>query len=149
MNSITNASLYLTRYPSDLAKVLPHAKSDAGLLRKQTRVDFIIARQAISFTFMPKAEMEEHLRGLAGFMKHLKDQQVNPASQIRTAMEIIPKIKCVLGGQFSRPFEFQSEVTQMLFVVAHHYQGYVFMLNSMFASDMTTVCGPTTISAGA
>lgn len=91
MATIKNATLYLTKYPSDLAKILPHAKSDAGLLRKATYVDFVIANQPIRFNVMPQADMAQHLAGFAGYMKHLKDQRVNPEAQIRSATALLPR----------------------------------------------------------
>ena len=148
MDTIKNATLYLTRYPSNLAKILPQGKSDRGLLRRATYVEFVIAGQAIRFNIMRKAGMQKHLADFAGYMKQLRDRGVNTEAEIRSATAILPGITCVLGGVFSRPFEFNSEVTEMLFSFAHHYNGYVFMLDSLFTPGMTTVCGPAVIERG-
>lgn len=142
MNAIQNASLYLTRYPSDLHKKLPFAKSDGGLLRKATRVDFVISNQPIRFNIMPKADTERHLAGFAGYIKSLCDRGINSEAEIRNATAILPNIVCVLGGVFSKPFSPSSEIMEMLFVMAHHYKGYVFLENSLLTPDMKTVCGP-------
>src|SRR5690606_39666085 len=65
----------------------------------------------------------------------------NPEAQIRSATALLPNVVCVLGGVFPKPFDFNSEITEMLFVVAHHYNGYIFMLDTLFSPDMKTVCG--------
>lgn len=147
MIQVEHASLYLTKYPADLHRFLPNAKSNASFLKKASRIDFVVDDQPGYFSVMQKSLMDEHLAGFLGYMHHLCRIGTNDENEIRLAASILPNVKCVLGCWFARPFSVNSKTMQMLFVVAYKYDGYVFLLDSLLDPKRRTLCGPAKFTA--
>ena len=133
-----NAAIYLTRESVDLAELFPQAKSNKTWLRAASQFEIVLGTTVVRFNVMPKKEMKDHLMGFVGYVGTLDDEE----QRLQDAVSIIPETKLVLGMVCDADFDDNDAIWPSLFQIAEHFDGFVFVYDSIILSTGAVLVGP-------
>jgi hypothetical protein len=122
-----NAALYLPVAEVDLRDVFPGAQLAGGLFARGSAFRVPFKDGSVRFNIMPAAQVARHLAEFVAYIESLEESEAAK----ETAARAVEATKTVLGLQTDLEFEGNEELGDLLEKINEHYQGCVFMFDSV------------------
>lgn len=136
---IENCALYFPRAKVNVPEVLEGVAHDGGLFRAPSWFQFETAEAQVRLN-VKRDGMAEHLAGFEGYLRSIGA----PTEVEARAVALVRTMKSTMGVVLSNPIEIDSEAFAALMALADHFDGFVFVYDSILLPDGSALIGPLT-----
>jgi hypothetical protein len=133
-----NAALYLPVATIDLKDVFPDAQPAGGLFRRNSAFRVPFKEGSVRFNIMPTDQVVQHLIQFAAYIESLEESETAKDAATRA----IKATKTILGLHTDLEFEGNEELGDLLEKINDHYQGCIFMFDSVVLHGGEVLIGP-------
>ena len=135
---VENCTLYLPDENVLWKELFPGGKSNRGIFRKATQFQFPSDYGIVKLNMRSGHEIGDHLEGFKGYVSQLDNRETYK----RRALNLIDRVRLVLGVEFPAPIPEDSEVFHRLVQLADETEGFLFMANSILIPKEGFIVGP-------